>query len=155
MTQKEHAQLLAAALEDLQKATKWLERSYQKCQPIAGKKSLTDDDLDKMENLTSRFARATDLLIQKVYRTVDIVEFESNGTLIDVINRSHKRNLFESVEDIRSIKDLRNEISHDYAHMANLSAIFKRVVEKTPALFALIDRALQYCLKHVDSSYPA
>ena len=49
-----------------------------------------------MENLTSRFSRTIDLIVNKVFRSIDYVELEDSGTLIDVVNRAEKRELIHS-----------------------------------------------------------
>jgi len=41
-------------------------------------------------------------------------EFENQGTLVDVVNNAHKRGLFEDVEELRIMKDVRNTIAHEY-----------------------------------------
>jgi len=40
----------------------------------------------------------------KVFRSIDAVEFENHGSLIDVLNRAQKHGFFESIEKIRQIK---------------------------------------------------
>ena len=49
-----------------------------------------------MENLTSRYSRTIDLIVNKVFRSIDYVELEDSGTLIDVVNRAEKRELIHS-----------------------------------------------------------
>ena len=63
-----------------------------------------------MENLTSRYSRTIDLIVNKVFRSIDYVELEDSGTLIDVVNRAEKRELIHSAMRIRELKDLRNGI---------------------------------------------
>ena len=53
--------------QQLAGALKWLERSYSQCKAIEPKKTFSDEEFDKLENLTSRFARVTDLLINKMF----------------------------------------------------------------------------------------
>jgi len=98
-------------------ALSWLDRSYRLCQEIGIKPVYTDEEFDHFETLTSRYARVTDMLLGKVFRSLDRVEFIQGGTLIDVVNRAHKRNLIESVEQLRHLKDVRNEIAHEYVQV--------------------------------------
>lgn len=136
--------LLQETLKNLNEANKWLQRSFLKCQSIGIKQQYTPDEFDAFENLTSRFARTCDFLINKVYRAIDKVELEDSGTLIDTMNRAHKRGLINSVDEIRSIKELRNTISHEYAN-AKLTAIFTAVFECTALLSALVEKAQIFC----------
>jgi hypothetical protein len=36
-----------------------------------------------------------------MFRTLDEYEFENQGTLIDVVNNAHKRELFEDIDELR------------------------------------------------------
>jgi uncharacterized protein YutE (UPF0331/DUF86 family) len=75
-----------------------------------------------------------------------VVEFEDSGTMIDVINRAHKRGLFDSVDEIRTIKDLRNKIAHEYAK-EDIESVFAQVINFTPEIFGIAARVLEYCNK--------
>jgi len=137
-------------LRQLDQSMEWLEHSYQRCSTIEHNKtgSYTINDFDKFETLTSRFARTADILIQKIYRSIDLYEMESSGTLIDVVNRAHKRGIIDSPEDIRNIKDIRNDIAHEYMH-DQLIELFEEVVKLTPLLMKYVDTAKRYCVKMV------
>lgn len=106
-----------------------------------------EDELIEYEALTSRFARAVDILIHKIYRSIDTVEFTSGGTLIDVMNRAEKRKLVDSVREMHILKDLRNDISHEYLP-ERLQLIHQEVLERTPKLIDLIERAVEYSKKY-------
>jgi len=59
--------LLQTELELMDKATEYLRYSYKRCQAIENKESYTFDELEHFESLTGRFARLSDLLIQKIF----------------------------------------------------------------------------------------
>ena len=65
-----------------------------------------------------------------MFRTLDEYEFENQGTLVDVVNNAHKRGLFEEVEVLRIMKDIRNTIVHEYIE-DKLQDIFDEVIEYT------------------------
>lgn len=136
-------QLLQQLLRDLTDSKTWLQRSYTLCEKIGIKETYTPEEFDAFENLTSRFARTCDFLINKVYRGFDKLELTESGSLLDVINRADKRHLITSVAEIKTIKELRNEISHQYAS-AQLKAIFKEVLAMTPTLFELVAKTQVY-----------
>jgi uncharacterized protein YjgD (DUF1641 family) len=96
--------------------------------------------------LCSRYARTIDFLVRKVFRCLDDVEFENQGTLIDVVNHAHKRGLFEDIESIRQIKDIRNEIVHEYLDEA-LQSVFSDVLKTVPELIAIGRNTLAYVEK--------
>ena len=77
----------------------------------------------------------------------DDVEFESQGTLIDVVNNAHKRELFDDIEQIRTIKDIRNDISHEYIE-ENLKELFEDVLEYTPILIQIIQTTIKYTQRY-------
>ena len=150
MSASKAIQHLAHCIQQLQSAVLWLERSLAQSKSIDISTPLHDEDLDKLENLTSRFARVTDILINKVYRALDSVELAEPGSLIDTINRAAKRNLIDSVEMARKLKDIRNEIAHEYV-VANLQLLFTEVLTHAQILITLADKACQYCAKYTQS----
>lgn len=142
---------LKSVLTAAANALSWLERSYLRCASIGLKEEYSKGELDLFENLTSRFARASDILIHKVFRALDAVELESGGTLIDVVNRAHKRELFDEVDEIREIKDIRNEIAHEYVQ-EDLVNVFADVLRLTPKLFEISQRTTRYAEKYLNAS---
>ncbi len=134
---------LEKARSDLSETNKWLQRSFDICQKIGIKKTYLPDEFDAFENLTSRFARTCDFLINKVYRAIDKAELEETGTLIDTLNKAEKRGLINTVQEIREIKELRNIIAHEYAG-AKLLEIFQAVFRHTPTLMEAVKKALSW-----------
>ena len=84
------------------------------------------------------------MLIQKVFRSIDAVELETSGSMIDVVNRAEKRELVESASAVREIKDLRNMINHEYKQTM-LNDIFVTVLQNTPPYLAWVNNTKQYC----------
>ena len=136
-------ELLLYNINLLKRQLEWLKHSYKQCKDIGLRKNITIDELDKFEVLCSRFSRGIDFLVRKVFRCIDDVEFETQGTLIDTVNRAHKRNLFGNLDEIKLIKDLRNEIVHEYVE-SNLPELFEEVLENTPKLIKIIETTIQY-----------
>ena len=147
MTNNDYFQNLTLDLDILDKSLYWLRRSYAICTKIGVKPAYSDEECDAIETLTSRYARTSDIIIQKVFRSIDKVELEDSGTMIDVINRAHKRGLFDSVDEIRTIKDLRNKIAHEYAR-EDIESVYAQVVNFTPEIFAIAARILIYCSRY-------
>ncbi len=135
--------LLEENIRLLQKQMDWLQISYEECQNIGLKQAYTVDEFGKFETLCSRFSRSIDFLIRKFLRTLDAYEFETQGTLIDVVNRAHKRGLFQDIEEIRTIKDIRNTIVHEYIE-DELREVFDEMLRYTPKLLAFMSNTLHY-----------
>ncbi len=141
-------ELLKKNINALIKQSDWLEYSCSVCNNIGLKDEYTRDEFDKFETLCSRFARSIDLLVRKVFRSIDDVEFEIPGTLIDVVNNAHKRNLFDPIEELREIQNLRNDISHEYID-EGLAEMFADALRLTPVLKSICDNTIKYCEKYI------
>ena len=147
MMQHDYILILHDTLRDLDESRHWLKRSYDICKAIGIKDAYSEDEFDAFETLTGRFARTCDMIVQTGFRSIDKVEFEDRGTLIDALNRAHKRGLIDSIDEIRIVRDLRNEIVHEYRR-ANLQKLFQSILAQTPGLFSLLDRIRDYCRQY-------
>ena len=121
----------------------WLQYSLNECQEIGIKSSYTVEEFGKFETLCSRYSRSIDFLIRKLFRSIDAYEFENQGTLIDIVNNAHKRGLFESVDELRLMKDVRNSIVHEYIE-DDLREIFEEVIRYSKKLITIGNNTLQY-----------
>lgn len=140
--------LLKAQLILLDKSRSVLEYSYQRCFIIKDKPQFNAQDLERFESLTGRFARLSDLLIQKMFRLIDSLDLDDQGTVRDRINRAEKKGLILSAEQFILIRELRNTIAHEYDPIAS-EQIFLHVLEFCPLLFDAVDRLKQYVRKFV------
>lgn len=131
----------------LQQAKGWLVKSYDRCKHCS-LDGLDEGSLVEFEALASRFGRVVDILIQKVYRSIDYVELETQGSLIDVVNRAHKRGIVNDVGVIREFKDLRNSIAHEYREV-DLAALFGLILRLTPLLLEHVEKAEQYVASNI------
>jgi hypothetical protein len=142
--------VLKTNLESLKQSIKWLRRSYDICAGIGIKDEYTEAEFDHFENLTSRYARTTDLLIGKVLRSIDRVELINSGSIIDAANGAEKRGIVESVSKLRDLKDLRNEIAHEY-ETEDIRSLFSLVFTASSQLFEIADKTAKYCGKYQTS----
>ncbi len=150
MTDSNKTQLLKENLDAMDSAIRWLKRSIGICNRIGIKDDYADEEYDAFETLSSRYARAIDLIVRKVLRTIDIVEFEQPGTLIDSVNRAEKRGLIDNVNELRVMTDLRNEIAHDYIK-SELIGTFGNILDRTPQVIALAQRIKNYAVRYVSA----
>ena len=104
----------------------------------------TKNEFDDFENLASRYARMLDVILNKVFRSIDAIELEDGGTLLDVVNRAEKRGIVDSAERVRDLKDLRNDIVHEY-ETDDLRSLFQQTLDATPELFAIAEKIERYC----------
>ena len=143
--------LLAQALAELIEARRHLDYSHQQVaslpDTLAG---ATEPQLESIEALTSRFARAVDLLVNKVLRSLDRLELKPPGTLLDTVNRAEQRGFIARAADLREMKDVRNMIAHDYAG-AKAAEIFAYCREQKPLFDAVCDRVAAYSRRVLSS----
>ena len=129
---------LKESFNKLDKAVEILRYSLEKCGKIGIKTDYSLEELDVFENLTSRFARAADIYTQKIMKGIAILLREEAGTYID------KANLFEKLEvadaeDLKLMRDLRNEISHEYK-LKDITEMFQPAVEYSGKLIKIIEK---------------
>ncbi len=151
MTDFNNIQLLKENLDAMDSAINWLKRSIGICNQIGIKSDYADGEYDAFETLSSRYARAIDLITRKVLRAIDLVEFEQPGTLIDTVNRAEKRGLIDNVGVLRTMTDLRNEISHDYIK-GELVETFENILHQTPQVILLAKRIKDYAERYLNMS---
>ena len=151
MNQK-YVEILRENLNTLNLSVNWVQRSFEQTSTIGLKKEYTAEEFDKLENLASRYARTTDMLVNKVMRSIDTVESEDTGTIIDIMNRAEKRRLVSSAELLHTIKDLRNHIVHEYK-IAEITRFFEDVLKYTPVLLEIVKNVNGYCEKYL--KYPS
>ena len=140
--------LLQKELELLRNAARVLGYSYEKCSRIGIKEEYDDDELDKFESLTSRFARLGDILIQKIFRLIDELDLDAAGTVRDRINRAEKKGLIDSADVFIEIRMLRNDIAHEYVP-EEIIELFKKVLKATPVLISSVARVEHYCIRYL------
>jgi uncharacterized protein YutE (UPF0331/DUF86 family) len=141
--------ILHENIKALNKSADWVRWSYERTQGIDKKDDYSADEFAQFEVLTSRFARTADMLVNKVLRSIDIVEMEDTGTVIDIMNRAEKRGITSSAEILHTIKDLRNNIAHEYK-IDDITRFFADVQKYTPALLDIIQKVNGYCAKYLN-----
>ena len=74
---------------------------------------------------------------------IDTLELTNEGSIIDRINRAEKRGLIKSAESSLAMRDLRNDISHDYLP-DELMKIYAEVIKFSPELIDSCNSGIQY-----------
>lgn len=144
-TEKEEraeAELKDIALR-LYKAGVQLAISLKKCKLIGIKDEYTNDELEVFDAFTSRFARVSDILTQRIFRLFDILEFEESKTFLDALNKAEQRGIITSSLDFKEIRELRNEIAHEYA-LRDFTRLITDVMQHTPQLLNTIEKSIEY-----------
>ncbi|MEO6455273.1 MAG: hypothetical protein ABIN97_14430 [Ginsengibacter sp.] len=133
-------------LAQVDEAANTLTISIERCKNFIFHNNYTEDQLVELEALTSRFARVSDLLIQKTYKTIDNIEGATPGTVRDRLLNAEKKGLIDSADDFMQIRDIRNTIAHEY-EMDALKNIFLFAFKNSHLLIDSVKTAKQYSEK--------
>jgi len=132
------------AIISLDKSLTALSHSDQKCSQIikpSGKYSL--DEQESFEALASRFARSSDILTQKVIKTLFILMEEDIKTIIDGANFLEKLEIIDGADDLLNIRAIRNQIAHDYIH-DDLKKFYQEIIDFIPMLNQIADAVKKF-----------
>lgn len=140
-------QLLVQEMKLLNDARDVLLYSFNKCTAIGIKETYEPEELESFESFTGRFARLSDILIQKIFRLVDELDLDSHGTVRDRINRAEKKELIDSSDVFVEVRMVRNDIAHEYLPEA-IHDMFGKVLTLTPHLLDSVERTVTYCTKY-------
>ena len=99
-----------------------------------------------MEALTSRFARLSDILIQKVLKTIERLDGDSPGTVRDRIMQAEKKGIIQSAVMLIEIRDVRNTIAHDYDN-TSFNEIILFAIKNSAVLLQAVESSVQYSRK--------
>ena len=142
---REKIELLQEELLGLELAAGHLGYSLERCQDLIGREALPPEQLERLESLTSRFARLADLLIQRIFRLIDEIELTGGGSILDRIYRAEKRG-WSSAAELIKIRELRNLIAHEYA-TEKMQEVYAAVAALTPALLTAVPQVIAYAGK--------
>lgn len=137
-------------VEMLDRSSERLVYSYNKVSDFLTKQTnFNDDELEIIESMCSRFARLNDILLQKAFRFLDI--YELNGYDFSVPQRisiAKKRNIIDDEMEFKYIRELRNEVAHNYATDYYLD-LFKEIHKYIPKLIKYVEKTKKYIERNV------
>jgi hypothetical protein len=133
MSEQELRKLLRAELESLGRAAASLEKSMTKCSLLTPSPRQSFEEEESFDALTSKFARCSDILTQKVLRTLVFLLREDAPTFVDRMNLCEKLGAISSAKALIEIRDLRNTIAHEYA-VDDLLALYVDTLQLSPQL---------------------
>ena len=87
------------------------------------------------------------VFMQKFLKLIDKLERDTDGSVIDRLNRAEKRDIVKSAQDMIKIRDLRNSIAHEYIPEA-LIDIYRDVLKYCPDLIQACNKAIKYSKKY-------
>ena len=111
---KQNLVLLKESWELLLQSILTLELSVEKVRSFGVKDDYTFEELEAFDSLTSKFSRSSDIYTQKVLRTIWALLHEPFVPFIDMMNKAEKMQVLRTADQIVIIRDLRNQIAHEY-----------------------------------------
>lgn len=82
-------------------------------------KSADEDLQDRIDAFRVRFADLQDCIGHKLFRNLLKLEDESPISMLDVLNMMEKRQILESSQQWKLLREVRNAFSHDYPEAEN------------------------------------
>jgi hypothetical protein len=127
--------LLTKNKKDVGLALKHLEYSFKKVQSFdLTRQDWTEDELETLESFSSRFARCSDLVISRLFRSLALAADPAyRGTLIDLLNLAEKHSWISSARTWFRIRELRNVAAHEYT-TEDFNSLLLELIQLTPAV---------------------
>jgi len=135
--------LLGEELELLDKSIETLKLSVSKCEQIEIRDEITFEEMESFDSLTSKFGRTSDLYTQKILRTIWMLLHEPFVPFIDLLNKAEKIDLIHSADEMIDIRDLRNQIAHEYIPEA-ITQLVPEVLDNCKILIKNISETIQF-----------
>ncbi|MEA3499607.1 MAG: hypothetical protein U9R41_01095 [Candidatus Marinimicrobia bacterium] len=130
-------------IKSIDKSLTMFNYSLNKAKKIGLKKEYTMKELEILESLSGRFSRTTDILTQKILKTLFMLMQEDTKTFIDRCNLCEKLEIISDAEVLYNIRNLRNEIVHEYV-ADDITEIFKPLLTYSDNLLEIIDSIKNY-----------
>jgi len=107
----------------------------------------------QLEALCARFGRLSDLMTQKLLRSMDSVRLEDEDSVLDRLNRAEKRGTIDSAAEWREIRELRNQIAYEYV-IGDLRELFEALIRLTPVLLRTVEQLMPDCPPRTGDTEP-
>ncbi|NOR80574.1 MAG: hypothetical protein GQ529_07025 [Methyloprofundus sp.] len=94
-----------------------------------------------------RFAKLQDSIGERLFKAILLFLEEdiANKPFIDILNRLEKLEILNSVEEWRSLRDIRNTLTHTYDDdPEEMTLAINKVFSKKESLMAIYHKAKQY-----------
>ncbi len=112
MPVKKTLQYLEENFKQAEEAANHLNISVERCKNFINNNEFEEEQLIELEALTARFARVSDLLIQKIFKTIDKLDANTPGTVRDRIKQAEKSGIIKDADTLLEIRNVRNTIAH-------------------------------------------
>jgi len=125
-------------------------KSLVKCRSLDFAAPRSFEVEESLDALTSKFSRISDILTQKVLKSLVLLTREDAPTFVDRMNLCEKLGIISSATDLIEIRDLRNQIAHEYL-TENLTEIYEDCMALSGKLLTEIKTANKAIQKYLTS----
>ena len=146
MPLKNTLQYLQETFSQAEEAAHHLNISFERSRSFINNEEYTEEQLIELEALTARFARLSDILIQKIFKTIDKLDANTPGTVRDRIMQAEKKGLIEDADTLMEIRNVRNTIAHEYESI-DLREMFLFIYRHSSLLIKILDNSKKYSLR--------
>lgn len=129
----------------LEASVETLTLSINKCSTIGVKNHYSFEEQESFDSLTSKFNRTSDLFTQKVIRTIWMLLHEPFSPFIDMMNLGEKMQILLSAEQMIEIRDMRNQIAHEYIPEA-----IRDLIPDVIILSEQLIKNIRFCRKFIE-----
>jgi hypothetical protein len=113
--------------------------------PLSSVDALGEAELESVSALVERFGKLQDLL-GNVFREVLVLSGDDATDMNDVLSRLEKLGIFDSADDWRALRSLRNLGAHDYDDDdARKSTFINEIAAQSMHLAEIAGRVTSYC----------
>lgn len=114
-------------------------------------KELSDEDIEPIELMTSRFSKLHDFIGTKIINLFLDVTLESHEALsmIDKLNKLERLNILEDKDTWLEMSELRNHLAHEYPDHPELIALFlNQTYSYSHQLIEILKKLLEQIERH-------
>jgi len=119
--------------------------------------TLKDEEIGLLELMTSRFAKLQDTIGQKIFPLLLRIlgEYQERDSFIDRLNKLEKLEILNDVDFWHRMRDVRNEIAHDYPEGADEKILkIRHCFDSSLALLSFWEELKQTMIQRIGSQTP-
>jgi hypothetical protein len=110
--------------------------------------NLRDDEISYIDQYLFRFSKLQDTMGEKLFKTVLLfLDEEIDGKpFVDLLNRMEKLSIIDSAQQWRALRDIRNELSHQYDDdPEDMSIALNKIFQEKSSIETIYNQIKQYC----------
>lgn len=114
---------------------------------------LSEFDISFIDQFLYRFSKMQDLIGQKIFKLILIIEdeYDEGLSMRDILDKMERFKIISSVDDWQMLREIRNEITHEYPLLEDESiAAINLLFSKKSELFQILSNSVAIISKRID-----